>query len=137
MGIFTDYLQNSTKTKLSPFVEAIYQNEKTSNNINDDDYDMRGYFQEYGSVKPMPSFYGNGHYPDTYKDPKHMTFSTGSKYNGVLTPQGIAQGGRWEQLQDGNWNFYASPFNLMQYSPQEMQNYFNKYEIGNGLIFPY
>lgn len=129
-----------TKTQLSPIEEVMYQSEKNKYKINDYDYDMRGYYKEYGGVNPIlssNSIFDNGHYPDTYKLPNHPTFSTGSKYNNYLTPNGLAQGGAWEQNPSGSWKFYASPYNLTQHSPQELQEYFNKYEQGNNLILPY
>ena len=127
------------QTQLSPVMEELYQQEKARTGISDNDYNMRGYFQEHSAIEPLLStdnIYNNGHYSDKYKMPNHMTFSKESQYNGLLTPNGLAQGGEWVQDNSGNWSFYATPFNLTQHSPQEMQNYFNIAEQGNRLILP-
>jgi hypothetical protein len=129
----------STETKLSPVEEALYQEEKKRTGLDDFDYDMRGYYKEFGSLNPISSsnsIFNNGHFVDTYKKPNHITFSTGSKYNGALTPNGIAQGGNWIENKDNSWIFQASPYNLTQHSPSVMRNYFNRVEQGNKLDSP-
>lgn len=71
----------------------------------------------------------NGHYPDTFKLPAHITFSDESKYNGVDGNEG----GHWSQLTDDRWSFTPGATNFQNHSLQEMQEYFKKYEPGNVL----
>ena len=87
------------------------------------DYDLRGYWLQ------NQSFPKQGHLPDTFKKPNHITFSTHSQYS-----NGDTQGGQWQQLPDGSWTFTPSAYNLTQYSPEQYQDYFNKYEQGNKVI---
>ena len=116
---------NGFNTPLTPEQEAAFQKayprpEDTA------DYDMRGAFLSGAGQA------GNGHYPDTFKKPNHMTFSTESQYsnpeNGV--------GGVWTQRPDQTWDFQASPTNLQQHSPSDMLNYFFRVERGNNLTLP-
>lgn len=65
----------------------------------------------------------NGHWPDTYKLPNHMTFSDESKYHSEATP-----GGHWEDLGNDKWKFTPSEHNLKQHSEEEMRKYFKDYE---------
>lgn len=139
MGKLFDYI-TSTETQLNPIEEALYQQEKQETGVSDYDYDMRGYFKEFGGLNPIlstNSIYNNGHYVDTYKKPNHITFSTGSKYNGTLTPAGVAIGGDWRRENNNSWTFQASPFNLTQHSPEQMRNYFSVAEQGNKLVLPF
>jgi len=50
-------------------------------------YDYRGFWKEYGDV---PIRFGIDHFPDTYKQHGHPTFSIESKYS-----QGMGDGGMW------------------------------------------
>ena len=103
-------------TKLNPRKErefrAWYDN--LSNRLgldkNPDDikqgYDYRGYFQQYGNTNveyENPNF----HFPDTYKQPWHETFSNESKY-----AKGIEGVGYW----DGDTFIPGSFNNLMKQS---------------------
>ena len=62
----------------------------------------------------------DGHWPDTYKLPSHITFSDESVYN-----DGGA--GRWEQKGD-QWYFTPGPTNLKYHSIEELRDYFKNYE---------
>ena len=90
------------------------------------DYDMAGYVAKYG----QPDQSNGQHLTDEFKLPNHMTFSTDSIYS---TPE--KQGGSWTQ-EGGKWHFYASPFNLQQHSPKEMQDYFKRVEPDSVLHLP-
>ena len=90
------------------------------------DYDLRGAWREMQRGDMTPD--ERGHLGDKYKKPNHPTFSDQSIYSGV---DGY-QGGKWEQLPNGSWNFY--PSNTSLWNPQELQDYFNRAEQGNTLI---
>lgn len=90
------------------------------------DYDMRGAF------KAGVTAAGNGHFPDTFKKPNHITFSDQSQYHGK---DGV-HGGKWEQLEGDRWRFTASPHNLQQNDAATLQQYFKQYEPGNELVLP-
>lgn len=92
-----------------------------------EDYDMAGYIANYGVADQSKG----QHLTDEFKQPSHITFSTESKYS---TPG--QQGGVWDQNPNSTWNFRASAHNMSNYSAQEMQDYFTKYEKGNTLILP-
>ena len=68
-------------------------------------------------INPDPK---TGHWPDTYKLPSHITFSTESKYN-----DGGA--GTWEQKGD-QWYFTPGPTNLKYHTIEEIRDYFKNYE---------
>ncbi len=75
----------------------------------------------------------NGHYPDTFKKPNHITFSDESMYHG----KDGAEGGHWQQLDDGkHWSFTPGKTNLEKYSPQQLLDYFKKYEPEETLVLP-
>ncbi len=79
-------------TKLSPSQELAFQAWVKANKITDVDhpdshYDYRGYFKEFGG-KPVK--FGTDHFPDTYKQHGHPTFSQESKYS-----FGPRDGGMW------------------------------------------
>lgn len=78
-------------TKLNPNEEAQFQEWAKTNGITDVDhpdshYDYRGYWQQ---TKGAPHQAGD-HFPDTYKQHGHPTFSTESKYS-----RGSSDGGTW------------------------------------------
>lgn len=77
-------------------------------------------------VKQGPS----GHWPDTYKLPNHITFSTDSKYS-----KPGQEGGTWSQA-DGKWHYKPSAFVLTQHSPEELKGYFGKNEPDSVLDLP-
>lgn len=69
-------------------------------------YDYRGFYErEPGlrneALKASPGF----HFPDTYKQPGHPTFSDQSMYSTPGTP-----GGQWKQNAAGQWEFHHSPY---------------------------
>ena len=76
------------------------------------DYDYEG-FKASGKAQAA-----NGHYPDTFKLPNHMTFSTESKYS-----KPGQEGGKWSQV-EGKWHYAPSEWNLKQHSADEMRAYF-------------
>ncbi len=88
---------SSETTKLDPQQEAQFQAWAQSNGISDVDdprshYDYRGFFLETGGA---PHRQGD-HFPDTYKQHGHETFSEESRYS-----KGPGDGGKWngEQFQ--------------------------------------
>ena len=93
---------------------------------NDYDYDAArraGVQQDY-----------RGHWPDTFKLPNHITFSDQSMYHG----QHGAQGGQWAPLPGGNdsWMFSPGATNLRNFTPQQLQQYFQQYEPNSLLRMP-
>lgn len=89
----------------------------------DPDYDMQG-FQDSGKEQA-----DNGHYPDDYKLPNHITFSDQSLYHG----QDGEEGGHWARSDDERWAFTPGPSNYKYHTHAEMVDYFKKYEPGNVL----
>lgn len=77
----------SEVTSLSPLEEALFRKWATSNKVTDIDnpdahYDYRGFFKS-GTAHSQ----GN-HFPDTWKQHGHPTFSDESQYATPLDPQG-------------------------------------------------
>ena len=103
----------------------------------DPDYDLEA--AKAAGVNPDPK---TGHMPDTYKRPHHMTFSDESKYSGPGQEGGhwkyVDKGGR--EMEDtkpgGTWQFFASPFNLTQHTPDELREYFRTHESDGKLFLP-
>jgi len=89
------------------------------------DYDMEG--AKAAGIKPDE----RGHYPDTYKRPNHITFSTDSKYSDDKTPGGV-----WKEKEKGKWSYTPSDFVLSQHSPEELEQYFKEKEPDSELILP-
>jgi hypothetical protein len=87
------------------------------------DYDYEG--ARAAGVAPA----ANGHWPDTYKLPNHMTFSDESIHN----YDGGA--GHWEQA-EGRWFFTPGPTNLKHHSIDELRAYFKRVEPDSTLIDP-
>jgi len=84
--------QSSETTRLSPDEERRFRAWATTNQIPDVDhpqsfYDYRGYWRDAGD---KPVRFGVDHFPDTYKQHGHPTFSVESKYS-----TGPGDGGRW------------------------------------------
>lgn len=82
----------SEQTPLTPTEEAAFQEWVKANGITDVDhpdskYDYRGHYKASGG-KPIRA--GVDHFPDTYKQHGHPTFSQESKYS-----RGPADGGMW------------------------------------------
>lgn len=73
-----------------------------------------------------------GHLPDTYKLPNHITFSNESVYHG----KNDAEGGQWEKLPGGKWMFTPGRTNLQNYSPDQLQRYFQQFEPDSLLNIP-
>lgn len=92
---------------------------------NADDYDLRGAWA--GNIAPAP----NGHLPDTYKLPNHMTFSDESQYS---TPEHT--GGQWRQDGSGKWVFWASPYNMNTQGAATLAEYFRQREPDSTLVLP-
>lgn len=93
-----------------------------------DDYDYAGF-----NASGMQRF-SDGHWPDTFKLPTHITFSDESKYHG----QDGEEGGHWQKLDtsdDGRdrWSFTPGASNFKYHSFDEMQQYFKKYAPGDVL----
>lgn len=80
-------------TKLDPLSEVLFKGWATANGITDVDepdshYDYRGFYQNTGGrVHPPGSV---EHFPDTFKQHGHPTFSQESKYS-----TGPSDGGMW------------------------------------------
>lgn len=91
----------------------------------DTDYDMAA--ATAAGVQPDE----NGHWPDTYKRPTHITFSDESIYHGPENP-----GGHWERVQGDEWNFTPGTANLRHHSAEELQDYFQRYEPKSHLVLP-
>lgn len=80
-------------THLSPLEESLFQKWLQNNKITDSDepdtrYDYRGFFQQTHGLPHPPG--KEIHFPDTYKQHGHPTFSAESKYS-----TGPNDGGRW------------------------------------------
>ena len=97
-------------------------------------YDLQGYYKAaIDNVDPKrfklavdPE--GNLHFDDRFKKPNHYTFSTDSMYSG----RDGYYGGQWRELGNNKYSYTVNPSNL--YSNAELQDYFNRNEIGNILI---
>lgn len=76
--------QKAETTKLTPLEEVLFKNWAVANGIKDVDepnnfYDYRGFFKHTnGQVHPPGS---SEHFPDTFKQHGHPTFSHDSKYS--------------------------------------------------------
>ena len=98
------------------------------------DYDLQGYYKaardgiDPSRFKLAVDPKGNLHFDDRFKKPNHYTFSTGSMYSG----RDGFYGGEWTELGNNKWSYTVHPSNL--YSNEELQDYFNRNEIGNRLI---
>lgn len=92
---------------------------------NETDYDLRGAFLNNAREA------ANGHLPDTFKKPNHITFSEESQYHSSENP-----GGQWVSDGNGSWVFFASPTNIKHNDPVTLQNYFNTKEKNSTLVLP-
>lgn len=130
MGMF-----GNIGTMLSPKDEAAFQAWRKNlppDMQNMSDYDLRG------AYKANAQEASNGHLPDTFKLPNHMTFSNESRYSTAAQPGGI-----WADATPGipddakkQWVFWASPTNLQYHSLPEMTDYFRQYEPNSTVVFP-
>ena len=81
---------------------------------NNDPDNVENYFDARGEWKYRPtereswfSLPKDAHFLDTYKQPGHPTFSTGSVYSNKYT-----KGGTWNLDKNGVWFFTHSPYTL-------------------------
>jgi len=101
-----------------------------SNLQNENDYDLEGFYnQNKGTEKLKPN--ANMHLDDGFKKPNHITFSKESKYSNNNN-----YGGEWKGSDAKGWTFEASPYNVAQHTPKEMNDYFKKYEKKSKVSFP-
>ena len=128
----TDNLDFSSKynTKLSKTDEIKFQEwAKANNKLNDVyDYDIRGAWKALQSGKMSPD--ERGHLGDFYKKPNHPTFSDQSIYHGV---DGNV-GGSWADNGQGGYVFKVPPTSM--WKPEQLQEYFKKYEPDSILMLP-
>ena len=117
--------QGGQHDQLQSWISEIKSGGESKNGQQDSDYDMAGAMA--AGVKQGE----NGHWPDTYKKPSHITFSDESKYS---TPE--TQGGKWKKQDNGRWSFTPSEFNLKQHSADVLKKYFKEREPGSDLILP-
>ena len=113
-------------TALLPHEETAFQAQFPNHVQDTTDYDLRGAWKAGVTQDP------NGHLPDTWKKPNHITFSDQSIYHGI----GGNMGGQWAQKSDQSWSFTPSATNLTNTPAADMQKYFKQYETGNELILP-
>lgn len=120
-------LSPSYDTPLTPAQENAFlrwQSQLPSNLQATQDYDLHGAY--LGAAAQA----GNGHLPDTWKKPNHMTFSDESQYS---TPE--HQGGQWVG-RDGKWIFVASPWNMNQNGSATILDYFRQNEPAAWPLLP-
>jgi len=117
MGIF------GNRKAVKPFEE--WRRQLPQNLQDAEDYDLQGAWA--GGVAPAP----NGHLPDTYKLPNHMTFSNDSQYSNAQHT-----GGQWQQDPNGKWVFWASPFNMNTQGASTLADYFRMREPDSTLVLP-
>ena len=116
----------SYDTQLPPDEEALYQVWRSRLPLllqGTADYDLRGAFR--GAAREAT----NGHLPDTWKKPNHMTFSSESQYADDRHP-----GGNWVGVDDGPWSFFAPARGGPPAA--QLQNYFQRYEPDARLVLP-
>jgi hypothetical protein len=91
-------------------------------------------YDTYAAFKAGLTPSENGHLPDTFKLPNHITYSTEST---ASQKKGAAPAGRWEGSDKDGWTFYASPTNIKNAGGvKELQEYFRSHEKGVKLILP-
>jgi len=114
-------------THLTPEQEAAFQNwaRLVGRQGDTQDYDLRGAW--LANIQAN----GNGHFPDTYKKPNHPTFSDESQYSTSDAP-----GGHWVDDGSGKYVFWASPANMQNMPIPRLQEYFDRVEPGNSVVFP-
>lgn len=86
-----DHAQAAETTPLNPDDEQQFQHWAASNQLQgidvpDSHYDMRGYWKAHPDATPVPG----DHFPDTFKQHGHPTFSSESQYS-----RGPQDGGAW------------------------------------------
>lgn len=95
-----------------------------------DDYDYAAWEKDNPGKSWVAHMNSGEHFPDTYKLPNHITFSSDSKYSNDKT-----QGGTWEKIH-GTWHFTPSEYNLSQHHMGEYKTYFSKKEPDAVLELP-
>jgi hypothetical protein len=104
IGPSTNFFADRQNTLLAPDDENKFQkwaklynigdvDPKTGEVYSDSNYDLRGYWKENyvpGMIGFGPVHVEGGHFPDTYKQSGHPTFSQESNYS-----NGPSQGGMW------------------------------------------
>lgn len=126
--LFTTLLSSQNERRFQDWRERLPEGLQ-----DDKDYDLRGAFLAAAQANRRL------HMTDQFKKPNHMTFSDGSQYS---TPQHM--GGHWSDTGVQNSStpgsnrfvFWASPYNLQQHPMADIQDYFNRAEPGNAVIFP-
>lgn len=119
---------NQFNTPLSKAEEACFQawRSKLPENLqNLRDYDLRG------AWKAGAEEAANGHLPDTWKKPAHITFSDGSQYASAANPAGT-----WIPTPDGSWTYFAPATASRYRDASDLLNYFQAYEQGNRVVLP-
>lgn len=93
------------------------------------DYDLRGAWKGMvtGQIQPSP----NGHLPDTFKKPNHITFSNESIYSSEDMP-----GGSWVPLEGGRFMFMPSQYNAQFHSADTYKTYFEQNEPNAQVVLP-
>jgi hypothetical protein len=95
-----------------------WRNSLPTNLQEDQDYDLQGYYNKYGNR----GLAANGHLPDEFKKPNHVTFSNESVYSNPKTP-----GGQWSE-QNNVWHFKPSDYNINNVGADSLRNYFKQNE---------
>jgi hypothetical protein len=134
-------LTDEYNTELSPEQEAAYQRWKAIQRVptSTHDYDLKGFFadQVFGKTDTREH---EGHFPDTWKKPNHMTFSDQSKYAEDL--DGTSTGGRWiEHLSpkddpDGLGHYTFAMSRHQRIPEQAMREYFQRVERPHSFFEP-
>lgn len=109
-------------TALTPAEEVAFQKWRVKlpgDLRNMQDYDLGG------AWKANAQEAGNGHLPDTWKKPNHITFSDGSIYANAANPPGT-----WTQAPDQSWTYQAPETFTRYHTPDQLLNYFQVYESG-------
>jgi hypothetical protein len=111
------------------FADQAYRDWLSKNNIEESgDYDTRGAFS--AGVKPSD----NGHLPDTYKLPNHITYSDESR---ASRQRGAKIAGKWMGSDKSGWTFYSSPTNVENAGGEEaLAEYFRTKEPDAKLVLP-
>ena len=121
---------NKYNTPLSKDEEKKFKQWAIKNNKLNDlyDYDLKGAWKALQEGKISPD--ERGHLSDMFKKPNHPTFSDQSIYHGIDN----YFGGSWINDNKGGYIYKASPTSLRK--PEELQQYFKKYEPNVLLMFP-
>lgn len=93
------------------------------------DYDLRGAWKAMATGQIAPS--ANGHLPDTFKKPNHITFSNESIYSNEYMP-----GGSWVPLEGGRFMFMPSQYNAQFHSADVYKTYFEQNEPNAQVVLP-